>query len=309
MCGRTACTLNPGNLQRACTYRRKDGDKEEPQWQDAPCGGQYRPSANIPPTAYTPILYTPKSGEGRVLQPMLWGMVPPWFQGPDPTKHGLSTNNARIEGLQESKLYRGSLKNRCIVVCDGFYEWKRDNAVKQPYLVYFSQKEKEIEDVLKYSQDPDSDINEGDWTGPRLTHMAGIYSVWKREDGTPVYNYTVLTRESNQVLSWLHHRMPVFLDEEGANTWLDPTLTPQQALNSLRLPQGDDLAWHPVSVEVGNVKHQDINLIKRTELAKSKKEKGVSKGSMNLMSSWLKRSAPPSKPSEDQPKPKKDKES
>ena len=41
-----------------------------------------------------------------------------------------------------------------------------------------------------------------------------------------------------------------------------------QALNSLRLPQGDDLAWHPVSVEVGNVKHQDINLIKRTELAK-----------------------------------------
>ena len=49
------------------------------------------------------------------------GMIPPWFRGPDPTKHGLSTNNARLENLEESKLYKPALMqgNRCVVICDG----------------------------------------------------------------------------------------------------------------------------------------------------------------------------------------------
>lgn len=228
-------------------------------------------------------------------------MVPPWFQGTDPKKHGMSTNNARIEGIKDSKLYSGNLKNRCVVICDGFYEWKRDKTVKQPYLIYKRQDGKEIEDLLNYSQDPDSDINKGDWSGPELTKMAGIYSVWRGGDGTPIYNYTVLTTESNQVLSWLHHRMPVLLDEGGVAKWLDPTFSPQQALDSLKLPQEGDLAWHTVSVEVGNVKHQDVNLIKKVEPAKEKK--AVTAGSRNLMSSWLKRSAPDNL--KDQPKHKK----
>ena len=51
----------------------------------------------------------------------LRGLVPPWFQGQDPTKHGLSTNNARLENLEESKLYKPALMqgNRCVVICDG----------------------------------------------------------------------------------------------------------------------------------------------------------------------------------------------
>ena len=71
------------------------------------------------------------------MQPMLWGLVPPWHRGPAPTTHGLSTNNCRVEGVAASKLYSPSLASRrCVVVCEGFYEWcKQETGIKQPYLV------------------------------------------------------------------------------------------------------------------------------------------------------------------------------
>lgn len=55
----------------------------------------------------------------------------------------MSTNNARIEGLAKSKLYGNALKKgqRCVVISDGFYEWKRGGATKQPYFVYAKQED------------------------------------------------------------------------------------------------------------------------------------------------------------------------
>jgi hypothetical protein len=64
---------------------KKTGELKEPAWRDAPCGGQYRPSSNMPPTAYTPVLLRQEEEkEERVLQPMMWGLIPPWHHGPDP---------------------------------------------------------------------------------------------------------------------------------------------------------------------------------------------------------------------------------
>ena len=56
MCGRTCCTLGPDLVPYACTIVTKD--RKLPQWKEAPCGGHYEPSTNVPPTAYTPVLYT-----------------------------------------------------------------------------------------------------------------------------------------------------------------------------------------------------------------------------------------------------------
>ena len=113
-----------------------------PTWQEAPCGGIYKPSSNLPPTSYTPVLYWQENG-GPVIQPMLWGLVPPWHRGENPTSHGVSTNNARLEGVQSSKLYGPCLKRRCVVICDGFYEWRKNDSStakakgnKQPFFVY-----------------------------------------------------------------------------------------------------------------------------------------------------------------------------
>jgi len=293
MCGRTACTLQPDHLVRVCTYKSTskignpykdssnfqdevkeahDDDSEHcivPIWNDAPCGGHYNASTNIPPTAYTPILYQSPTGE-VVLQPMLWGLIPPWHKGPDAKGHGLTTNNCRIENVLESKLYRPCLsKGRCVVVCEGFYEWERSGGIKQPYLVFNK-------------------------TGPVL-YMAGLYSMWRGADGVPVYNYTIITRQSNQILAWLHHRMPAFLKPEQFSKWLSPVTSPSLALEMLAMPKEGELAWHPVSREVGNVRNQRDDLMKQVEAIKHETEKkstvSVSAASKGLMNNWLKRSS------------------
>lgn len=76
---------------------------------------------------------------------MMWGLVPPWHSGITASGHRLTTNNARLEGLAESKLYKPALEadRRCIILCDGFYEWnKTKDGQKQPYLVFASQRVK-----------------------------------------------------------------------------------------------------------------------------------------------------------------------
>ena len=243
-----------------------------PVWTEAPCGGKYFPSTNIPPPSYTPILY--KSSDQLVLQPMMWGLVPPWHAGQDPKSHGLTTNNCRLENVMTSKLYSPSLaKRRCVVVCEGFYEWDRSGGVKQPYLVYRA--------------------------GGEVVYMAGLYSVWRGGDGAPVYNYTIITRESNKILSWLHHRMPAFLSPHQISDWLDQAITPTQALDMLALPREGELAWHTVSREVGNVRNQGMDLMLKVEPSvdnvKKKSEVKVSTASKGLMSNWLKRSQPAEK--------------
>ena len=63
------------------------------------------------------------SEQNLILETMMWGMIPPWHKSESPKGHGVTTNNARIENIKESKLYRPSLvaNKRCVVVCDGFY--------------------------------------------------------------------------------------------------------------------------------------------------------------------------------------------
>jgi len=298
MCGRTACTLSPHAIVQACSYKPDDekpddkkpddekpdddyqgSDKDStvvPVWTEAPCGGKYLPSTNIPPTSYTPILY--KSQDQMILQPMLWGLVPPWHAGPDPKSHGLTTNNCRLENVMTSKLYKPCLaKGRCVVVCEGFYEWDRSGGRKQPYLVYRA--------------------------GEKMLYMAGLYSVWRGGDGLPLYNYTIITRESNKVLSWLHHRMPAFLSPYQFSTWLDQSISPTKALAMLSIPREGELAWHSVTKEVGNVRNQGMDLMKvvepSDESTKKKSDVKVSSASKGLMSNWLKRSKPVHKEGEE----------
>ena len=105
----------------------------------------------------------------------------------DPKTHGMSTNNARLEGLKESKLYKRPLKEKrlCVVVAQGFYEWKEDTskkAPKQPYFICMSQeglKGFEVDDVANESSWNRGTWSEDEgWKGPRILMMAGLYDVW-----------------------------------------------------------------------------------------------------------------------------------
>lgn len=195
MCGRTCCTLAPEVLPFACTTLT---GSQKPLWRDSPDGGKYFPANNLPPSRYTPVLW--RSDQNPLdlsLQPMLWGLIPPWHKGDEPTKHGLTTNNARLEGLAESKLYKPALNQnrRCIVLADGFYEWKKlaGSGSKQPYLVYAPQGKCSIESCPDIKLEDGWSEQEG-WIGPKPLFMAGIYSIWKNPEGQEVFSYSIITR-------------------------------------------------------------------------------------------------------------------
>ncbi|CAB3233523.1 unnamed protein product [Arctia plantaginis] len=277
MCGRTALTLSKEQVQCACSYKSKNAKYIKPQWlTEYNAGKDYTPSCNIAPTDVTPVLisstrFKNAAESTRVIKPMMWGIIPPWHKG-DYKTHNLSTNNCRLENIKESKLYSPILRNggRCIIVVEGFYEWQTTNKLtknKQPYYVYSPQ------DVNVKVDEPDTwqatfDEKQG-WKGINLLHMAGLYNVWQNEE-TIIYSYSVITMESNNILSWLHHRMPAILNtDEQIEAWLDvDNVGPDMAL--LWLKPVKVLSWHPVSTSVNNSKNKSDYCNKRVIEEKNK---------------------------------------
>uniref|UniRef100_A0A1I8PR83 Abasic site processing protein HMCES n=1 Tax=Stomoxys calcitrans TaxID=35570 RepID=A0A1I8PR83_STOCA len=304
MCGRTCLTLEPQEIVKACRYNKiqskttdtkcntKDETEKceylEPEWRsEFNCGRKFEPSYNLAPTDITPVIVSKhhfyddevaKNMENsRVIVPMMWGMIPFWHKG-DYRKHGLTTNNCRLEHMLDSKLYRGPFRRgqRCAIVCEGFYEWQTTKSAKPSeraaHLLYMPQKE-QIKIYDRDSWQPE-DVN--------LLKMAGLFDVWEDEQGDKIYSYSIITFESSKIMSWLHHRMPAILEtDEQLNTWLDfKNVTDDQAFATLR--PCTQLEWHRVSNWVNNSRNKSEKCNKPFELIK------VEKPTMNkMMSQWL----------------------
>ncbi|XP_046577470.1 LOW QUALITY PROTEIN: abasic site processing protein HMCES-like [Haliotis rubra] len=153
MCGRTACALAPDDIVGRCTYqRRSSGQREKPVWRD-PQEQKYYPSHNIAPASHTPVLLSSRHYGSElegvaepVIQPMKWGLTPSWHKG-DPYKVEYETNNCRAEGMLTKRMYKVPLEKgrRCVILAEGFFEWKRSEKVKQPYYIYFPKSDGEGE--------------------------------------------------------------------------------------------------------------------------------------------------------------------
>lgn len=153
----------------------------------------------------------------------------------------MSTHNARLENLKSSTLYGPPLRRgqRCIVVCEGYYEWKGDKTKgpKQPYYIYAAQeKGVRVDDPTTWT---DAWSEESGWMGAKVLKMAGIFNKFKTPEvsgarcafivrlistenckltfqGKTIYSCTIITTDSNDALSWMHNRMPVLLSTEDA---------------------------------------------------------------------------------------------
>eukprot|EP00057_Strongylocentrotus_purpuratus_P033111 XP_790183.3 PREDICTED: embryonic stem cell-specific 5-hydroxymethylcytosine-binding protein [Strongylocentrotus purpuratus] len=277
---------------------------------------KYYPSFNISPTRTTPVLISSKHFGGtdsldvsletgdREIVPMTWGLVPSWHKG-QAKEVAYKMNNCRGEGMLERASFKRPFEKgqRCVVLVDGFYEWKTDaNKQKQPYFIYLAQEHPPVdltihssEDMMEENTDLEiveepTEVSESDpgWTGHKLLTMAGLFDCWQSPDGgDPLYTYTVITVESNDSLSWLHHRMPAVLEgDEEIKSWLDyGTVESNKKAVSL-VSARSCLAWHPVTKAVGNVRYKEPDCIKPIELGKPEKPKAESKSSQ-FMSSWL----------------------
>ncbi|KAK2862476.1 hypothetical protein Q5P01_002009 [Channa striata] len=318
MCGRTACTLAPDELRRACTYRDRRGRRRLPRWRDGDAD-KYRPTYNSSPQSTSPVLLSHRHFDQNapvdecVLASMRWGLIPSWFKEDDPSKMRFSTSNCRSENILEKKSYKEPLANgqRCVILADGFYEWKKQEKNKQPFFLYFpqgpSQGERDAHDQPKASvcnkkskrvcppEGTSSDLTEeeemSEWTGWKLLTMAGLFDCWKPPcGGEPLYTYTVITVNACPDLQSIHDRMPAILDgDEEVRKWLD--YGEVKSLDALKLLQSKNiLTFHPVSSLVNNSRNNSPKCIQPVDLNSKKEPKATA--SSKMMMGWLTNSPP-----------------
>ncbi|XP_040078218.1 abasic site processing protein HMCES isoform X2 [Ixodes scapularis] len=298
MCGRMACALNKGCLQHACQYQDATGQYRCPKWVDLNSQGKYKPSYNISPRTYHPVLLNSclapgdkrvkkEKGvdEGVIMTSMRWGLVPSWHTS-DPRNFLFNTVNCRVEECMERRSFKGAIAagRRCVVPAEGFFEWhKEDKTSRQPYLVYFRQPKAVSMAVRTWDDISDAHqlMQGGQWAGPRLLTMAGLFDVSTCEED--LYSFTILTMNSPKYLQWLHDRVPVILSgEDAVAEWLDPNNSFEKLTRSVHCPK--DLEWHPVSSEVGKVTNNSVKCVLPISKTAVKKEKQTS------LEQWLKNS-------------------
>jgi putative SOS response-associated peptidase YedK len=144
----------------------------------------FKPNYNISPTQDSPVII-PGS---RILDVFRFGLIPQWAKD---KSIGAKMTNARAETIMEKPSFqRPFTKQRCLVIASSFFEWSKD---KSPF-------------VFKVK-------------GKKLFAMAGIWDKWDKE-GKPVYSFSIITCEPNNIVGKVHHRMPVILNPKNYETYL-----------------------------------------------------------------------------------------
>ena len=191
MCGRFTLTSNLNDLQGRFDFETGNLDR--------------RPQYNIAPTQQ--VLTVVNDG-GRRAELMRWGLIPFWAKDP---KIGNRMINAVGETAATKPAFRAAFKKRrCLVLADGFFEWRRDGKQKIPTYIFLKSKEPFA--------------------------FAGLWETWKAADGEVVKSCTIITTEPNEFVSPIHNRMPVILSGETEALWLDPMTEKSDTLTPLLIP-------------------------------------------------------------------------
>ncbi len=165
-----------------------------------------------------------------------WGLVPGWSNKPELRR----PINARLETVTEKPMFRAAFaRGRCLVPCDGFYEWAAAAGGKQPY--YF-----QLQDGSPF-------------------FLAGIREHNTRLEKIPLDTFCVLTRQASDTVAGIHHRMPVILAADAVDAWLDPALPAEDARNFAEHASEGELAFYPVSTFVNSPANDSPKCIERQE--------------------------------------------
>lgn len=186
------------------------------------------PRYNVAPTQEIAAIRNDR--DGRELVPLRWGLVPFWAKDPS---IGNRMINARAETIAEKPSFRAAYrKRRCVILADGFYEWRRETDGKTPYYISLA------------NADP--------------LAFAGLWESWTdKSTGESLQTATIVTTAANTFMAPLHHRMPVVLVPETATGWLD---SPDDVLSAYQETAPELRAW-PVSRRVNSPANDDAELI------------------------------------------------
>jgi putative SOS response-associated peptidase YedK len=202
----------------------------------------WSPRYNIAPTQPVPVIRLNPKEPIRQLSLMRWGLIPSWAKD---SSVAASMINARAETAATKPAFSNALKSRrCLIPADGFYEWVRTGKAKQPYCF---------------------EVNDGE-----LFAFAGIWDRWKDPSGQWVKSCSILTTTPNAVTSAVHDRMPVILDPDGYDVWLDPGMQNVAAASELLKPFDARLMrCYPVSTRVNSATNDDEECCAPVEVAET----------------------------------------
>lgn len=153
----------------------------------------YKPRYNCAPSQNLAVI---SNSNPDVLSYYRWGLIPFWAKD---KSIGNKLINSKAETITQKPSFKNSFKRkRCLVPCDGFFEWKKINAKEKiPYRI-------KMEDDSLFS-------------------MAGIWDSWRNEDGENIDSFSIITTTPNELMSEIHTRMPVILKREDEHLWLSAT--------------------------------------------------------------------------------------
>lgn len=165
---------------------------------------------------------------------MKWGLVPSWA---NEQKIGYRIINARRETISEKPSYRKSFSSkRCLVPTTGFYEWKMIGTKKTPFYIH-----------------PPKD---------QFFAFAGLYDEWGT--GTDqLESFTIITTEPTVDLASIYDRMPVILDKNEEEVWLNPDNDPEVLKDILRTPYQGILNSYEITSIVNSPKNDSPDIFKR----------------------------------------------
>lgn len=182
------------------------------------------PRYNIAPSQLVSVV---PNREERQIESFRWGLVPSWAKDP---AIGNRMINARAETLADKPSFRTAYRRRrCLVLADGFYEWRSvpGSKRKTPYYIRLD------------SQDPFA--------------FAGLWETWRGPDGDWIPSCTIITTQPNELIEPIHNRMPAILPPDHYSLWLDPAELQPSVLDPLLGPYpASEMTAFPVSTLVND---------------------------------------------------------
>ncbi len=194
-----------------------------------------KPRYNLAPGQLAPLVVNEPS---KSLVMMQWGLVPSWAKDP---AIGHRMINARAETLTQKNSFKRLLPTRrCLVLADGFYEWAKLERGKAP-----------MRFVLR---------------GGAPFSFAGLWDRWKKPDGSELRTFTIITTQANDLLRAVHDRMPVILNRDAEEIWLDLDLKEPQELTALLKPfPANEMESYYVSAIVNSPRNDLMQCIQAVE--------------------------------------------
>lgn len=197
----------------------------------------FAPSWNIAPTRSAPVLLRSRKDLSRRIEVFRWGLLPPWAEERDAAK----LVNVRAETAFEKRTSaEPARERRCVVPLSGWYEWKRTGRSAQPFFISA--------------------------TDGALMLAAGVWNARKRQDGSFLFSYAMVTRAAEGDVASLHDRMPVVLLPEAVEAWIDPREhDPRVLADVLGAARVDQQVW-PVRPRVNSSRAEGADLIEKIAL-------------------------------------------